>query len=186
MNASSLILNPDGETASATYLYLDAGGKKLTNINASAFDSHLLPVMEAGSYFQPTVNSTSVSMKIVSLTADGEVLGLGKEYVGVLRAADCPAVASETMILKVKDPFDGMAVRDYGTVNDYTLFALNGVEDDLRSAFSDEIDANKSFEGVVTTAYTAVEVGNGVLTASEVFGEGYNYLIAYTINGVPS
>ncbi len=47
-------------------------------------------------------------------------------------------------------------------------------------------DANKSFEGVVTTAYTAVEVGNGVLTASEVFGEGYNYLIAYTINGVPS
>lgn len=146
VNASSLILNPDGETASVTYLYLDAGGKKLTNINASAFDSHLLPVMEAGSYFQPTVNSTSVSMKIVSLTADGEVLCLGKEYVGVLRAADCPAVASETMILKVKDPFDGMAVRDYGTVNDYTLFALNGVEDDLRSAFSDEIDANKSFE----------------------------------------
>lgn len=47
-------------------------------------------------------------------------------------------------------------------------------------------DANKNFEGKVTTAYTAIEVGSGVLTAQEVFGTEYNYLIAFTINGVPS
>lgn len=37
----------------------------------------------------------------------------------------------------------------------------------------------------VTTAYTHIEAAGEVLSASEAFGEGYNYLIAFTINNVP-
>ena len=38
---------------------------------------------------------------------------------------------------------------------------------------------------VVTTAYTHVEANEATLSASEAFGEGYTYLVAYTINNVP-
>ena len=37
----------------------------------------------------------------------------------------------------------------------------------------------------VTTAYTHVVAGEKTLSASEAFGEGYTYLVAYTINNVP-
>ena len=37
----------------------------------------------------------------------------------------------------------------------------------------------------VRTAYTHVEAGGKTLSASEAFGEGYTYLVAYTINNVP-
>lgn len=45
----------------------------------------------------------------------------------------------------------------------------------------------KTFEDKsLTTAYTHVEANGKVLSASEVFGVEYNYLVAYTINDVPS
>ena len=37
----------------------------------------------------------------------------------------------------------------------------------------------------VNRAYTYIEAGEEVLSASEAFGEGYNYFVAYTINNVP-
>ena len=42
-----------------------------------------------------------------------------------------------------------------------------------------------SIEKAVTTAYAAMEIDGEVKTASEVFGEGYNYLIAYTMKDMP-
>ena len=42
-----------------------------------------------------------------------------------------------------------------------------------------------SIERAVTTAYAAMELDGEVKTASEVFGEGYNYLIAYTMKNMP-
>ena len=44
----------------------------------------------------------------------------------------------------------------------------------------------KSFADMsVTTAYTHVEAAGEVLSAADVFGADYNYLVAYTINNVP-
>ena len=37
----------------------------------------------------------------------------------------------------------------------------------------------------VNRAYTYIEAGEEVLSASDAFGEGYNYFVAYTINNVP-
>ena len=37
----------------------------------------------------------------------------------------------------------------------------------------------------INRAYTHIQVKDNVLSASDAFGEGYNYLIAYTINNVP-
>lgn len=44
----------------------------------------------------------------------------------------------------------------------------------------------KSNTYTVSSAYLGVEVSGDTKTAAEVFGEGYNYLIAYTITDVPS
>lgn len=146
LDASCLVLNPDGAIASTSYRYLDSAGEHLTNVNPSAFDSYLRPVMEAESCFRPAVASSSVSVDLVSLMAGGEAIELGKEYVSVLRAVDCPEVASVEMLLKVKDPFDGMTVKDYGALDDYTLFSQPGVENELKNAFSDELKAMDNIE----------------------------------------
>lgn len=146
LDASAIALNPDGGTVSTTYRYLDAEGQILTNVNASAFDSFLLPVMHVEPYFSPVINSSSVSLSIVTLTSDGKSIELGEDYTAVLYAADCQAVSSRNLILKVKDPFDGMIVRDYGVLDDYTLFTQNGVPAALRNIFSNEVEANRNVE----------------------------------------
>lgn len=47
-----------------------------------------------------------------------------------------------------------------------------------------EKGGSKSYE--TTTVYTAIEVGSDILTPENIFGEGYDYLAAYTISGIPS
>ena len=47
-----------------------------------------------------------------------------------------------------------------------------------------EKGGTKNYE--TNTVYTAIEVGNDVLTAEKIFGEGYNYLAAYAISGIPA
>lgn len=44
----------------------------------------------------------------------------------------------------------------------------------------------KEIEKPITVAYSAIEVNNDVLTAAEVFGSGYNYMISYALKNVPS
>ena len=56
----------------------------------------------------------------------------------------------------------------------FTITASNGEE--TKTLVNNE---------VVTTAYTHVEANEATLSASEAFGEGYTYLVAYTINNVP-
>lgn len=146
VDGDEFLLEPDGETLTAAYRYLDLQGKNLTNVNSLAFDSCLRPVLEAASCFEYDVTSAAISMKIVSLHADGEALGLGRAYDAVLSAAGCREVTPRKMILKIKDPFKGIVQRDYGAVHDYTLFSGNSVETALKSTFQDEIDANRSFE----------------------------------------
>ena len=47
-----------------------------------------------------------------------------------------------------------------------------------------EKGGTKNYE--TNTVYTAIEVGSDVLTAENIFGEGYNYLAAYAISGIPA
>ena len=56
----------------------------------------------------------------------------------------------------------------------FTITANNGEE--TRTLVNNE---------VVTTAYTHLVAAGETLSASDAFGEGYTYLVAYTINNVP-
>ena len=74
VDQTGLLLHPDGKVANVSYGYLDLEGKKLTNLNASAFDACLLPILETKSCFKCDVASSTISMKVVSLSVDGGTL----------------------------------------------------------------------------------------------------------------
>lgn len=143
---SAFQLNPDGEIMSTSYEYQDKEGKALSNINATVFDSCLLPIVESASCFRSAVTSKSISMEIVTLTVNGGSLELGGSYDAKVKAAGCGEVVPVVIPVKVNDPFEGMTVRDYGTVDDYTLFDQSSVNRVLRNSFQDKIKANESFE----------------------------------------
>ena len=146
VDADHFLLNPDGEAVVSAYRYRDAEGNVLSNLNASVFDSLLLPVVEAGPWFSSVVTSSSVSLNISSLSTDEGSVALGRKYAAVIRAAGCDEVIPCEILLQVKDPFEGVSVRDYGSVDDYTLFAGEGVNPVLRDEFSDEVEQNGFFE----------------------------------------
>ena len=146
LDDSELLLNPDGDSRAFTYRYRDIYGKILSGFNASAFDSLLLPIVETESCFRSEVNSSSVSMEIASLKIGASGLGLGGTYDAMVRAAGCDSVVPKKLKLKVADPFEGMVERDYGVIDDYTLFAQSNVNSILRTRFQAAIDANGSFE----------------------------------------
>lgn len=146
IDASSIELNPDGGTVIAGYRYLDDYGNELKNINVSAFDSFLLPVVHTESYFNSVVSASAISMNICSLSDGGSGIALGGEYEAVISAADCQGVKEQVVAVEVTDPFAGVPVMDYGAVDDYTLFALSGTNQVLMDAFADDIKANQYFE----------------------------------------
>ena len=170
---SSVMLNPDGEAATFNYAYVDAQGNQLRNINASAFDTYLRPIFDAGPCFTASATSSSVSVCITSLMASGRELELGKSYEAVLSAADCPDVIPKSVSLVVDNPFEGISVRDFGQIHDYTLFVSNSVNPLLRSAFAQEIRANSSFEyqGFVPDA----EAGCVSVALEPVWADGFSY-----------
>lgn len=183
MNGSLFILKPDGESLAAAYSYLDSEGKALTNVNASAFDSVLLPVVETKSWFGPVVSSSDISMRVVSFYDDGSPLEFGKDYEAVVRAAACEEVNPLKVFLRVSDPFAGMSAKDIGEVHDYTLFAQSDVHNSLKDCFGDEMDANASFEyqtfipSVSSQYFSAAlepEWTNGFSSRNGVFKTEYN------------
>lgn len=146
VDGSEFYLNPDGETVTAAYRYKDAYGKNLSGINTAAFESCLFPVVEAKSCFGYEVTSSYISMRVESLSADGDDVELGKAYDATLRAAGCGEVVPTDVKFIITDPFAGMVQRDFGYVDDYTLFSGDGVNKVLKNLFQDEIEFNKSFE----------------------------------------
>lgn len=145
-DVSSVVLNPDGEQITFSYRYLDANGNALESVNSSAFDAYLHPVVDSEAYFRATVTSSSVKMCIASLYCSGKQVGLGNRYEAVISAVDCSDVVSRKIAVTVKDPFDGISVRDYGRIDDYTLFTLDGTASALRNLFAANLQANSSFE----------------------------------------
>lgn len=145
-DAASFRLNPDGQTQTVSYVYKDETGGILSHFNPSAFDSCLMPVIETSSCFVPEVNSSSISMKVVSFSCAEGFLEVGGIYDALVKASGCKDVVPVDMTVELKDPFEGMTVRDYGRVDDYTLFAATNVESVLRNSFLDEMDDNQCFE----------------------------------------
>ena len=146
IDGASFTLNPDGEGVAFNYSYVDVQGNLLQNVNASAFDTYLRPILSAESYFNVTVTSSTVKVYVSSLKVAGAEISLGKSYEAVLAAADCPDVTAKSLRLVVKNPFKGISVKDFGKVHDYTLFVSNDVDPLLRTAFSEGLKANSSFE----------------------------------------
>lgn len=62
---------------------------------------------------------------------------------------------------------------------DYAAFNIT-LKDSDKNAVATKVNTYE-----VTSAYHSVVAGEATKTATEVFGEGYNYLIAYTITNVP-
>ena len=146
LDASSFLLNPDGEAHAVTYAYRDEEGRVLSHLNQSVFDSTLLPVVETRSCFTSEVNTSSISMKVVSFDSEEGSLAAGGTYSAIVRASGCKEVVPKEMSVMLTDPFDGMPLKNYGRVDDYTLFAHGDVETVLKDSFKDEIDANQCFE----------------------------------------
>ena len=146
VDKSAFLLDPDGRAVTTAYRYHDLQGRSLTNLNSSAFESCLLPVLETKSFFKADMTSSAISMKIVSLSVDEESIELGGSYGAALKAAGCAEVPPVGMNLSVKDPFKGIVQRDYGAINDFTLFSGSGVNEVLKNTFRDEMEANESIE----------------------------------------
>ena len=143
---SSIDLNPDGASEVASYNYLDRYGKALSNVNSSAFDTYLRPVVSADGYFNSYVTSSSLRFEIGSLNVSGVRINLGRTYPAKVSAVDCQGVDPKTVALLVTDPFPDIAAGNLGSIDDYTLFASYGTVPALRTVFADEIAANASFE----------------------------------------
>lgn len=143
---SSIDLNPDGASEVTSYNYLDRYGKALSNVNSSAFDTYLRPVVSAGGYFNSYVTSSSLRFEIGSLNVSGVRINLGRTYPAKVSAVDCQGVDPKTVALVVTDPFPDIAAENLGSIDDYTLFASYGTVPALRTVFADEIAANASFE----------------------------------------
>ena len=143
---TSLTLDPDGKSVLASYAYMDINGNQLKNVNTSAFETYLKPVVAADAYFQSASTSSSIQFEVGSLYVDGVRIGLGESYDASVSAVNCSGVVSDDIRLVVSDPFPKVQINKLGSIDDYTLFASTSVPAALRSAFSNKIKNNESFE----------------------------------------
>lgn len=146
VSESRIYLNPDGASEVTSYTYLDRYGNALSNVNASAFDTYLRPVVSASEYFNSYVTAASLRFEIGALNVSGVRINLGRTYPAKVSAVDCQDVDPETVSLMVMDPFPNVVAGNLGSIDDYTLFASSGAVPALRTVFADEIAANASFE----------------------------------------
>ena len=110
----------------------------------------------------------------ISKTVTGEVVRT--------KRADENEVKEVADVVKVQQRENLDGTHDMRFVAGITSVELNN------ATFNITIDngskqATKSYE--ITRAYTHIMIEEEVLTAASVFGEGYDYLVAYTINGIP-
>ena len=183
-DVTSIVLEPDGESVVLGYRYVDEKGRTLGNVNASAYDTFLKPIVDADSYFDATVTSSFITMCITSLGTSHDLIRLGKYYDAMISAAECPDVIPKNIRVLVKNLFEGITVRDYGRIDDYTLFMLAGVNPRLSEFFADELQANTSFSypgfmPEVEAEYVSVELEplwtGGFSGPNEIFEPSLDY-----------
>ena len=120
------------------------------------------------------------TLEVKDVLVKGATEGDGR----VVRRAAAPATEygmSDTFLQVTAPDADGTVdVRFVAGIDSYAY---------TEAKFGVEMFAGEKYKGsiekAVTTAYAAMEIDGEVKTASEVFGEGYNYLIAYTMKDMP-
>ena len=120
------------------------------------------------------------TLEVKDVLVKGATEGEGR----VVRRAAAPATEygmSDTFLQVTAPDADGTVdVRFVAGIDSYAY---------TEAKFGVEMFAGAEYKGsiekAVTTAYAAMEIDGEVKTASEVFGEGYNYLIAYTMKDMP-
>ena len=129
---------------------------------------------------RPNEAPKAQTLEVKDVLEKGAIEGSGR----VVRKAAAPAAnhaMSDTYLQVTSPDADGnVDVRFVAGIDSYTYTAAK---------FGIEMFAGTTYQGAitreVTTAYAAMELDGEVKTASEVFGEGYNYLIAYTMKNMP-
>lgn len=154
LESTRAVLNPDGRAAAIGYSYLKEDGAVLDNYDIGVFNSYLMPVLSGLDYFASEVSHAEIVLYIDQLTYGSSAIRPGDSYVMMAHARNCPGVDSKGIAVMVTDPFAGITERNYGSLDDYTLFSLPGVHASLKSAFDSSIKANASmtFSGPVPDA----------------------------------
>lgn len=129
---------------------------------------------------RPNEAPKAQTLEVKDVLEKGAIEGSGR----VVRRAAAPATEygmSDTFLQVTAPDADGTVdVRFVAGIDSYAY---------TEAKFGVEMFAGTEYKGsiekAVTTAYAAMEIDGEVKTASEVFGEGYNYLIAYTMKDMP-
>ena len=131
----SVALNPDGETASLDYLYLDDRGEPISNVDEEVYRTYLMPVVSGNSYIYASSDMISVKMHIDKLESGGKTIPSG-EYRDVnITAADCKEVSPHPLKIYFVDPFGVMPDAGDGRVDDYSLLLGGSAPSAIREYF---------------------------------------------------
>lgn len=131
----SVALNPDGETASLDYMYLDDSGAPLSNVDEDVYRASLMPVVSGSGFISAGSDMTSVKMQISALDSGGEAIPLGEYRDVYITAADCVEVEAHHLGIFFVDPFGVMPAADAGRIDDYTLLLAGTVPSPVREYF---------------------------------------------------
>ena len=129
-------LNPDGEPVRLSYSYLDNQGEILRNVDKDVYEEVLYPVASGSGFIIFETSDTYMDMAIGRLYCEGEPIGQGVMYNVDISARGCDAVSPSSRIFRVEEPFAGIGVADYGRLDDFTLFSLPDVNQNVAAAFS--------------------------------------------------
>lgn len=99
----------------------------------------------------------------------------GKRLVNPETREVSPLVAEEVKVQQMKN--------ENGTYNLRFVAGINSLDIDNASFNISVEDKNKTY--TVTNAYLNVIANSKIYSAEEAFGEGYEYLVAYAITGIP-
>ena len=139
-------LNPDGASSGLAYRYVDEDGNALQQVDQEVFAATLLPEIAEDTFFASTAVTDYMTLYVKRLSCGGADLVPGMEYDVQLVAKDCPEVVPRDVTLYVSDPFDGIGVSDYGSLDDYSLFAAGSTDEKVRACFADEISSGSEMQ----------------------------------------
>ena len=130
-------LNPDGEPVRLSYSYHDNQGNVLGNVDGGAYETLLTPVVSGCGFIVSEVSDTYLDIAIGRLSCEGVYIKPGCMYNVDIGASGCVEVEPSPRVFRVEEPFEGIGMADYGSMDDFTLFSLPGVDRKVAAAFSE-------------------------------------------------
>ncbi len=145
LDEASVELNPDGRSVSVGYEYLTASGNPLANVSMDAWNSVLKPSVTGSPYFETDAYENTFDIYVGRLYDGDDRIDAGGIYDIEIVPQKCGDVAGASMSVTVVDPFEDVVQRDYGSIDDYTLFGLTSANASIKGLFTSEIQKNSSF-----------------------------------------